>query len=176
MIRIALIYGAIAGAVAIVSLTLGLVLSNGEGAAASMWFGYLVMLVALSMIFIGVKRYRDRDLGGVIKFGPAFMVGLAIAGAAGVMYVAGWEAYLSLTDYAFIEDYAAGTIEAKREAGVTGAALEKLIAEMDQMVKNYANPLFRLPLTFVEIFPVGLAVALVSAALLRNPKLLPARG
>jgi hypothetical protein len=30
-------------------------------------------------------------------------------------------------------------------------------------------------MTFVDIFPVGLLVALVSAALLRNPKLLPAR-
>jgi hypothetical protein len=31
-------------------------------------------------------------------------------------------------------------------------------------------------MVFLEIFPVGLLVALVSAALLRNPKLLPARG
>jgi len=30
-------------------------------------------------------------------------------------------------------------------------------------------------MTFIEIFPVGLLVALISAALLRNPKMLPAR-
>jgi hypothetical protein len=30
-------------------------------------------------------------------------------------------------------------------------------------------------MTFIEIFPVGILVALVSAALLRNPKMLPAR-
>jgi hypothetical protein len=30
-------------------------------------------------------------------------------------------------------------------------------------------------MTFVEIFPVGLVVALVSALLLKNPKVLPAR-
>ncbi len=28
------------------------------------------MLVALTFIFVGVKRYRDVELGGVIKFVP----------------------------------------------------------------------------------------------------------
>ncbi len=30
-------------------------------------------------------------------------------------------------------------------------------------------------MTFLEIFPVGLIIALLSAALLRNPKVMPAR-
>jgi hypothetical protein len=46
---------------------------------------------------------------------------------------------------------------------------------MDEMKAQYANPLFRLPMTFVEIFPVGLLVSLVTAALLRNSRFLPAR-
>ncbi len=173
MLRYALIYGAIAGAISITVITLGLVF--GDGNTGSQAFGYLIMIVALAMIFVGVKRYRDRDLGGVIKFGPAFMLGLAIAGVAGIAYVLGWEAYLASTGHAFIGEYTAGVIEAKRAAGMAGAELEKLIAEMDAMVENYANPLFRMPMTFLEIFPVGLIIALISAALLRNPKVLPAR-
>ena len=110
-----------------------------------------------------------------IKFLPAFGLGLAIAGVAGVIYVIGWEAYLAATDYAFINGYAAGIIEAKRAAGVSGAALEKITAEMNALVKNYGNPFYRMPMTFLEIFPVGLLIALISAALLRNPKILPAR-
>lgn len=43
------------------------------------------------------------------------------------------------------------------------------------MRKSYANPLYRMPMTFIEIFPVGLLVALVSAALVRNPRFLPAK-
>jgi len=46
---------------------------------------------------------------------------------------------------------------------------------MEVMRRQYANPLFRLPATFSEIFPVGLLIAVVSAALLRNPRFLPAR-
>ncbi len=32
----------------------------------SMWFGYLVMLTALSLVFVGVRRFRDIECGGVI--------------------------------------------------------------------------------------------------------------
>lgn len=175
MLRIALIYGTIAGVIVISIMTAGIVMSGGEGGASSQAFGYLIMLIALSLIFIGIKRHRDQNLGGVIKFGPAFGLGLAIAAVAGVFYVAGWEAYLASTDYAFINDYTDGLIEKKRAEGVTGEELQKIVESMEAMVKNYANPLYRLPITFSEIFPVGLVIALISALILRNSKAFPAR-
>jgi hypothetical protein len=46
---------------------------------------------------------------------------------------------------------------------------------MQAFNEKYRNPLFRIPMTFIEIFPVGLIIALISAALLRNPQVLPAR-
>jgi hypothetical protein len=176
MVRTALIFGALAGLVVIGAIVTALSLSKGEGVLASEWLGYLVMILALSLIFFGVKRYRDQELGGVIKFVPAFLLGLGIAAVAGAVYVVVWEVYLALTDYAFMEAYVASVIEAKRAEGVSGQALEAFKSEMQSMKDTYANPLFRLPMTFLEIFPVGLLIALVSAALLRNPKLLPARG
>ena len=45
----------------------------------------------------------------------------------------------------------------------------------DSFKVQYADPMFRLPMTFVEIFPVGVLVSLVSAGLLRNGRFLPAR-
>lgn len=175
MLRIALIYGTIAGVIVISVMTAGIAMSGGEGGASSQAFGYLIMLIALSLIFIGIKRHRDQNLGGVIKFGPAFGLGLAIAAVAGVFYVAGWEAYLASTDYAFIHEYTEGLIEKKRAEGVTGEELQKVVENMEAMVKNYANPLYRLPITFSEIFPVGLIIALISALILRNSKAFPAR-
>jgi len=176
MIRIALVYGAFAGAVIIASMILGFVLSDGKGAGSSQFLGYTIMIVALSLIFFGVKRYRDHDLGGVIKFGPAFLLGLAISAVAGVIYVVGWESYLAITGYNFIGEYTAGIIAKKQAAGITGAALETVIANMEKLKTQYANPAYRMPITFMEIFPVGLLVSLVSAALLRNSNFLPARG
>ena len=61
-----------------------------------------------------------------------------------------------------------------RAEGASPAAIQAKQAEMQQMAEMYANPLYRMPMAFAEIFPVGLIVALVSAALLRNPRLMPA--
>ena len=133
------------------------------------------MLVAMTAIFLGVKRYRDRELGGVIPFGKAFLLGLGITVVAGVVYVAAWEVVLGLTDYSFARDYTESALSAKREAGLSGAELEAEIARAEEYVERYANPLFRLPITFLELFPVGLLITLISAALLRNSKVLPAR-
>jgi hypothetical protein len=175
MARIALVYGTLAGVVVIACIIVLLAATNGLGHAGSEWLGYLVMIVALTMIFFGVKRYRDRERGGVIKFLPAFFLGLSIAIVAGIAYVASWEAYLAISGRDFIAEYTAAVIEAERAKGVTGPALDAQVAAMQALKVQYANPLFRLPMTFLEIFPVGLIVALISAVLLRNPKVLPAR-
>ena len=171
-----LTYGLLSGFVIIATMTTGIVL-GGEGSfLRSHWFGYLVMLVALTFIFVGVKRYRDVERGGVIRFGAAFAMGLGIAAAAGVAYVVGWEAYLAMTDYAFMDEYIAGIVRAREAEGLSATAMAEEIAKLESMRASYANPLFRIPMTFLEIFPVGLLVALVSALLLRNPRLLPATG
>lgn len=176
MLRIALVYGSISGAIVIGLMLVGLNLSLNGDVEPSHFLGYLLMIAALSLIFVGVKRYRDRELGGVVKFGKAFMMGLAIALVASLAYIVIWEIYLATIDYQFIDKYAAAVIERKREAGVSGEKLEATVAHMEMMKNNYGNPVFRVPITFLEIFPIALLVALVSAALLRNPNVLPARG
>jgi len=173
--RTIFIYGLISGAVVALAITATIVFSGGRPPHSSVWLGYLIMLVAMSAILVGVKQYRDDALGGVIGFWRALGVGLGIAAVAGLAYVAVWEAYLAVTHYNFVDDYIRATLEAKRSAGVSGAAYQKAVTEMETFRQQYANPLFRWPMTFIEIFPVGVLIALVSAALLRNPRFLSAR-
>ena len=175
MLRISLVYGGIAGLVVIAVLLLGITVLKHESFISTEWFGYLTMLVALSMIFLGVKRYRDNEKGGVIRFLPALALGLSIAVVAGVIYVVVWEIYLAASGYHFMDQYVAGLIAAKKAHGMSGPALAAEIAQLETMKTNYANPLFRVPMTFLEIFPVGLIVAVISAAVLRFPRVLPAR-
>jgi hypothetical protein len=172
--KYALVYGGLAGGivVAIISATIALDLPSH---ATSMWVGYLVMLAGLSLIFAGVKRYRDVECGGVIRFGRAFGLGFAIAAVAGAVYALGWEAYLALSGKDFMAEYSASVLGGMRRAGAAPAAIAAKAAELRGLAEAYRNPLLRIPMTFVEIFPVGLLVALFSAALLRNPKLLPAQ-
>ena len=175
MKKIILVYGSICGVVVICAITAGLVIGEGEGPWSSQWLGYLIMFVALSAIFFGIKQYRDTELGGVITFGKAFLLGLGISVVAAVAYVVCWEIYLAMTDYAFIDNYIQGIIEAEKEAGASEENLQLLVESMNAMKETYDNPLFRLPITFLEIFPVGLLISLVSAALLRKSDVLPAQ-
>lgn len=175
MQRVIVVYGSLAGAIAIGSIILGIALSGGGAGLNSFeWLGYLIMLLALSLIFVSVKRYRDQELGGTITFGKATLFGLGVTAVAGVVYVGVWEIYLLATNYSFIEIYTDGQIAGEQAKGLSGAELDALVAEMEAMKISYANPLFRVPLTFLEIFPVGLLVTLISAAVLRNRNVLPA--
>jgi small-conductance mechanosensitive channel len=172
--RYALIYGSISGAITVLVIASSLVF-NLPNHAHSEIFGYLVMLAALSLIFVGVKRYRDVECGGVIRFVRAFLLGLGIAVVAGVIYTFGWELYLGLSGRDFIAEYSASVLKHMRESGAAQAAIDAQAAQLRALAASYRSPLFRLPMTFIEIFPVGLVVALISAAILRNPRVLPAR-
>jgi hypothetical protein len=174
--KYALIYGTLAGLVIISVMLTGIVAADRDSFFASMWFGYLVMLVAMTFMFVGVKRYRDVEHGGVVRFRPAFLMGLGIAAVAAVAYILVWEIYLAATGYRFMDDYLAGMARDLQAQGKSAAEIAREMAGYEWMRANYPNPLIRIPLTFTEIFPIGLIAALVSAALLRNPRLLPARG
>lgn len=177
MLKKILSYGAIAGLIAGGVLS-AIVLTPGEHGAPGAWamlVGYLTMLVGLSLVFVAIKRHRDETLGGAIRFWPAFALGLGVSFVASVIYALAWETALAVSGMDFAGSYAHAVIEQQKAKGVSGEALAKLVADMEAFKANYANPAYRLPMTFTEIFPVGVIVSLVSAALLRNPRVLPAR-
>lgn len=175
-LRYSLIYGGLAGAVLGLFIAVVGFLHERVAWVATTTFGYSVMLVAMSFIFVGVKRYRDVEGGGVIRFWRALGLGLLIALIAGVAYVVMWEVYLAMTHYRFFDDYIAKVMRDAHASGKSATEIAKQSAELESFRPMYAYPLFRLPMTFAEIAPVGVLVAIISAALLRNPRLLPARG
>ncbi|RYD48075.1 MAG: DUF4199 domain-containing protein [Sphingomonadales bacterium] len=135
-----------------------------------MTIGYLTMLIGLSVVFLAIKRRRDEDQGGVIRFWPAFGLGLAISLIAGLVYALMFEATLAMFGFdKFVDRMMAMSQE--------GGASAQEIADMRAFFGGpYANPLIRIPITLSEILPVGVLVSLVSAGLLRNPRFMPARG
>jgi hypothetical protein len=176
MLKKILVYGAIAGLIVGIPLfAMTVQMNNHPPIPYALLLGYSIMLIALSTVFVAIKRRRDADLGGVIGFWPAFGLGLAISIVAGIFYVVAWEAALAVTHMDFAGSYAKAVIAQQQAKGVSGAALARVTAEMEHFKVQYANPLYRLTMTFAEIFPVGVLVSLVSAGLLRNSRFLPAR-
>jgi hypothetical protein len=175
MQRIILTYGVIAGTIelALLALSMGLI---GEHGSMGMVLGYLSMLIAMSLVFVGVKKYRDDHLGGVIRFWKALGVGLGIAGMACLFYVLGWEAYLWSTDYSFMEKFTASELAKLQAAKASAAEIARFKADMQGFAELYANPLSRMLVTLSEISPVAVLVPLISASLLRKPGFMPAKG
>ena len=176
MQRIILTYGLIAGLVVGVPLFLmgTLMADNPPSGTIGMAIGYLIMLVAFTAIFAGVKQHRDHHCGGAIRFLPAFGMGVAITLIASLVYVLAWEAVLAVNGGDYIAQMAAQMIEEKRASGASPAEIAALSNQMAQMQGYYANPLLRVLITMSEILPIGLLVALVAALLLRNPRFMAA--
>jgi hypothetical protein len=173
MFRNILTFGLIGGLIAGAALSFSTIyMSHHTPQSWSMAIGYLMMLVALSTVFIAIKRQRDIEQGGVIRFWPALAMGLGISVIASLIYVIAWEAAQALAHYDFAGDYGRAMVEHARAKG-DAAALAKATAQAEQFKAQYANPLYRWPMTFVEIFPVGALVSLISATLLRNSRFMP---
>lgn len=172
--RIILVYGVIAGVTVAILMRVAMMLFP-EGGTGGMVAGFSSMIIALSFVFIGVKRYRDNELGGIIRFWRALGVGFAIAFIASLFYVAAWELYLYLTNYTFMDEYINATLEQAKSQGKTAAELAAMAREMDSFRTLYANPFSRMAVTFTEISPIAVLMPLISAILLRNSRFLPSK-
>ena len=175
IVRYALIYGALMGAVIGGIICTIIAIWGTDHDFASMWFGYLVMLVASALIFVGVKQYRDVERGGVIRFLPALGIGLAIMLVGMFAHAVVWEIYMAVSGVDFMSEYIAATRANMAEAGKPAAEIAKAIAEMEAMRPMFDNPAIRFPMVMSEPLPMSVPVALLSAVLLRNPKFLAAR-
>lgn len=167
MLQKIVFYGVLSGLIAGVALSVVALTMHNDSPTYGMAIGYLIMLVALSAIFVAVKRQRDVDGGGVIRFWPALGLGVAISFVASVIYALCWDAALAIGNIHFGHEYAASTIAKAKSSGMAPEALAKMAAEMNAFAEQYdGSILYRVPMTMVEILPVGLLVSLISAFVL----------
>ena len=68
----------------------------------------------------------------------------------------------------FLDQYSVSVIAKMHSSGASEAAVRETTTKMAALAKNYSNPFFNSAITFMEVFPVGLIITLVSAAILRR--------
>ena len=165
MKKIVWTFGLIAGAIMAAFMSATLPFANAFD-EHSLLVGYAGIVAGFLCVYFGVRSYRDNVLGGRIGFGRAFSAGILIA----LCYVAAWEVmyYRFMPD--FYSRYAQSAVEQARTSGRSEAEIAKTQAAMDEMVKNADNPVWVAAMTFLEPFPVGLVIALVSAGILRRKR------
>jgi Protein of unknown function (DUF4199) len=170
MKKIVLRYGLISGGVLalIGAITFPLYRNGTLDFDNSAVLGYASMVLAFLWVFFGVRAYRDTVAAGGIGFGKAFQVGILITLITCAIYVISWEIIYYNFFPDFLDQYSAHSVAKMQAAGASAAEIEKASAKMADFAKLYANPFWNSAITFLEIFPVGLIVTLVTAAILRR--------
>ena len=135
--------------------------------------GYASMILALSTVFFGVKAYRDKQRNGFISFKDAFLNGLIIVLIASVIYVVGWMFYYPNFMPDFTDQYMRHEQAKLVEEGLSQEVIERKMSDMENLMAMYDNPVMMAGLTFLEIFPVGLVIALISALILKRKTVAP---
>lgn len=179
MSKITLTFGLLAGILlaAFLVITTKLCANDTINLDNSELIGYGSMIIALSMIFFGIKSYRDNYQRGAIKFGKALRVGLLITSVASLIYAAAGEAYYQFDPQgqaALMEKYADHHLNKMRMEGASTAALEQKAEEMTALKEMNKNPIIRFGMTLVIILPVGIVITLISSAVLRKREFLSA--
>lgn len=167
-----LIYGLIAGVIVSIIMLISMnYYSHCEGNVdwnTSMLIGYASMLIALSLVFVGIRNYRDKFNSGVITFGQAFKIGILIVLIASTIYVISWLIFYFFFIPDFMDKYGAQELAMMKINGATALEIENKTKEIADFSKMYKNPFFNAMMTYAEILPVGLMITLISSLILKR--------
>lgn len=130
--------------------------------------GYTGIVLSFLLVFFGIRSYRDNYGNGQITFSKAFAVGISITVISCICYVVTWEIiyFNFLPD--FMDKYGAHMVERAKASGASDAAVLAKVEQAKRYKEIYDNPLTNAAMTFIEPFPVGLVITVISAAVLKR--------
>jgi hypothetical protein len=164
MKRNILIYGLIIGTILAAHMVIMVKrLYSNPGFKGNDIVGYTAMVVMFSLIYFGVRNYRNKYLNGIISFGKAFKTGFLIAIVGSSIYVLVWLFYYYLFVPDFMDVYTEHVLKT-----CSPSDLKTKSIEMANFKEMYKNPLFVILITYSEVLPVGLVVALISSLILKK--------
>ncbi len=168
MMKTVLKFGLISGALCSLMMAATIPISDKIGFDRSEFVGYSIIVLSFLLVFFGVRSYRNTAGNGQISFGKAFAVGISITLVTCICYVVTWEILYYNFLPGFMEKYTAYALAKAKASGASPAAIQAQMQKLQRYKELYDNPLFNAAVTFLEPFPIGLAVSLISAIGLRN--------
>lgn len=163
-----LIFGLLSGAVSAIMLAATVPFADKIGFDKGEYLGYSVIVLSFLLVFFGIRSYRDNVGDGQITFAKGFLVGLGITVISSLCYVATWEVLYFRFLPGFMDKYGAYMVQKLQASGASAAAIQAQVEQTKKFKEMYDNPLINAAMTFIEPFPVGLVITLISAAVLRR--------
>jgi Protein of unknown function (DUF4199) len=167
MKRTVLTFGVLSGVVSSL-LMLGTVpFMHRIGFDRGLVVGYTAIVLSFLLVAFGIRSYREQS-GGAITFTRGFTVGILITLISCAFYVATWQLIYFKLQPGFMDQWEAHAVEKIKADGGGPDAIEATRRQMRAFKEAYDNPLTNAAYTFIEPFPVGLLVTIISAAALRR--------
>ena len=163
-----LTFGLISGVLSSLMMIGTVPFTHSLGAYKGLVLGYTAIVLSFLLVYFGIRSYRDNVGHGQITFAKAFGVGISIALISCLFYVVTWEIIYFNFMPNFMDDYGASAVARLQAAGASAAAIQAKAEEMRKLKEALKNPLYNAAMTFIEPFPVGLVITLLSAAVLRK--------
>ncbi len=173
MKKTVLTFGLISGVLTSLMMAATVPLENKIGFDRAEVLGYTIIVLCFLLVFFGIRSYRDNTGDGRITFAKAFAVGISITLVTCLFYVATWEILYFNFLHNFMDEYAAHVVAKLRASGASAAVVQAKLQQLQTYKQLYENPLFNSAMTFLEPFPVGLVITLISSAVLRRKSAAP---
>ncbi len=125
--------------------------------------GYAKLIIIFSLLYVGLRMYRNNHLNGKISFLKAFKVGALMCFLASTIYVVVGLSYYYLFTPDFLDVFTGHVIRNSAPHEV-----EAVTAQMEYFKEMYQNPLFAILISYIEVLPLGMIVALVSAFVVKK--------
>ncbi|HYR92177.1 MAG TPA: DUF4199 domain-containing protein [Terriglobia bacterium] len=161
-------FGLISGAITSFMMIATLPFIDTIGFDRAEILGYTTIVLSFLLVYFGIRSYRDHVAGGTISFGRAFQVGILITLISCVCYVVTWEILYFSVLHGFMDRYAVYAVEQLKASGASPESVQAQLEQMKRFKELYENPFFNVAITFIEPFPIGLIMTLISAAILRR--------
>ena len=163
-------FGLISGAISSLMMVATMPFADKIAYDKAEYIGYTTIVLSFLLVFFGIKSYRDNTCDGQLTFVKAFTVGICITLISCVCYVATWEILYFNFMHDFVDKYGVYAIAKAKASGATAAAIQAQVEQIAKYKQLYENPFYNAAITFIEPFPIGLVITVISAAVLRRKR------
>ncbi len=167
MKRTVIKFGKYSSIILVVLFGLSFIFQESMDYSTSEVFGYVVIVVALSFVYFGIKNYRDTINDGLVSFSKALKIGVLISLIASLTFGALNVVYTEIINPDFTEEYYAHSVEKYRES-LPEAEFKVKYEQLESEKDLFTNPLINFMVMALTVFIIGFIISLISGLILQR--------
>lgn len=166
MKKIVWTYGLISGSIITTYMLTSMAVSDHHTAGNNvnnMIIGFAAMILAFSLLFFGLAKYRQTIGEGVLPFKTALGLSMLMVLIVSTMYTLGWLIEYKVFMPDFADKYEAARIKQLDLLHLDAAKYEQEVTAVKDEMTFYRTPIGVIVFTYVEILSMGIPMALIAS-------------